>query len=433
MKDLLPIYESNSEPVFAYEGEDTYLALIKDTSLEEYENYLNKLSATGYTKHTENEIRGNRFATYYCDEYVINAGFYPYSSESRLTIEKKRKLLGLESDNVWVKNDEIITSFAHVGLGEHNQAGLSCVLQLADGSFIIVDGGYENCAEPLHNYLKEKSPTENITVAAWILTHADTDHCRAFVRYMKSYAADTTVEVLISSFLTTSNRNEVDVFTAASENGVDMVKAHTGYKLYARNSVVEFLYTIDNLLPGDIGANASSLCFAIETEGERILITGDITEGVTTVMNPMYGDYLKSDILQLSHHGLRNGTGRKMDNTREFYSLVRPEVIFWPVFSKFFINSIGADWINDPEFGNVAAIAEFYWNREAEKYAREVYLGGDPITVLELPYRRYSAYNFVSGQKREPVRLDIAYGSDDRLHFEKECTDTSIDRISWND
>ena len=53
-------------------------------------------------------------------------------------------------------------------------------------------------------------------------------------------------------------------------------------------------------------------------------------------------------------------------------------------------------------------------------------------TVLELPYRSYSAYTFDPAVTRDPVRADGSYSSD-RLKFELNGAEGANKYADWND
>ena len=424
VSNALPKIDCDRVSRLADEGDSASVVMTPNATVEEYNAYLKKLEANGYKLYTSNQITNNKFVTYINDDYLINVGFYENSREIRTTIEKKTDLIGLESENVWEKNDSVVTSLGHVGLG--STAGLSALYQLADGSFIIIDGSYEYKAKNLYNYMKAKAPNGEIVIAAWIITHADSDHTRALGQYVKDYMADSKIEKVIFNFPPFATfQATIDAANTLRESGTDIIKAHTGYKLYIRNAVIEILISPDNIILDSTAANSMSLVFTIDVEGERTMWTGDATDICAATANKLYGAYLRSDILQLSHHGLRNGTGLSMKNTEIVYSYVRPEVILWPQTLSVYLGSVG-DVDN-----TVTGIAEFDWNREAEQWAREVYLGTEDITVLELPYRAFSAYTFVAGEVREPVCLDKPNNADGWLSYDKICTDRTIDSTDW--
>ena len=60
----LPKYVGDSIPEIVDSGDAASLAVIKNTTLEEYDHYLAKLEALGYMYYTSNKMADNYFATY---------------------------------------------------------------------------------------------------------------------------------------------------------------------------------------------------------------------------------------------------------------------------------------------------------------------------------------------------------------------------------
>lgn len=403
--NALPKYVSNSYPKTALEGQGTSLAVFSNTNKDEFSAYLSKLGENGYTSYTTNDIGENSFVTYSNDNYLIHAGYYAYESAARITIENKGALIGLESDNSYTANPNVVTSLAQIGIGEDNDSaiGMSYCYQLADGSFLVIDGGYEKNAKPLYDYMKAKAPNGDVVIAAWLLTHNDNDHYKCFVQFCEDYGSSVKVERFIHNLPdATTYSNGVGEDSALLGAGTladcKVIKLHTGYKLYIRNAVVEILSTIDNLLPDTIDIfNNTSVVFTVDVEGERALFMGDAGDEVAKIMIDMYGDYVKSDILQLSHHGRRNGHGTNMPSTNALYALVRPEIVLWPSSNTEYLRTDLSD----------AELQRFHsWNLKALESARECYIAGGSITVLELPYSLYSAYIFDTETVGDPVRAD---------------------------
>ena len=69
--------------------------------------------------------------------------------------------------------------------------------------------------------------------------------------------------------------------------------------------------------------NRTDIGVRVTIEGQTFMLTGDSTEEQFRVAAARYGDYLKSDFLQLAHHGSGNSKG--MHN---LYTLVNADVIF---------------------------------------------------------------------------------------------------------
>lgn len=424
----LPRFENIGYPQTADEGNDTGLAVLSNADANVYSAYLSKITSEGYKLYTSNDIKENKFSTYDNGEYVIHTGYSAYESSIRVTIEKKTHLAGLEFENTFVKNDEVVTSLAQIGLGEDKQEGMSYCYQLADGSFFVIDGGFTDDSEQLYEYMRAKAPGEKIIIAAWLLTHNDADHRGAFIDFNGKYKNDVIIERFIHNlpaaltYEESGGNGDTTALGIANElSGCKIIKAHTGQRIYIRNAVVEMLYTLDSYLPRKLTIfNNSSLVFTVDVEGERALFMGDGSDEVAQILYSMYGDYLKSDILQLAHHGLRNGHGTNMPHTVKLYGFIRPEIVLWP--------SSNAKYLNKNQAKD-QQVDLFKWNIEGLKSARECFMAGDGITVLELPYSLYSAYKFVSGETRVPVCKDTQ-STTDSLQYDEYGID---ERVSWSD
>ena len=95
-------------------------------------------------------------------------------------------------------------------------------------------------------------------------------------------------------------------------------------KFWVRNAEIDILYTHEALYPEVLRIfNNSTMVMKMTIGGQEIMWLGDIQNEGSNVICDMYGNTLKSDIVQVSHHG---STGA----TKEFYSLIDPAVAFWP-------------------------------------------------------------------------------------------------------
>ena len=107
---------------------------------------------------------------------------------------------------------------------------------------------------------------------------------------------------------------------------VPVVKPHSGVRFAVRNASFEVLYAYDDLYPKTIlngGMNECSMLFKMTVEGQSVLWTGDFAFNAADLVLSEYGDALKSDILQLAHHG--------MNGTVALYSAVNPTYTLLPV------------------------------------------------------------------------------------------------------
>ncbi|MBR3823272.1 MAG: MBL fold metallo-hydrolase [Kiritimatiellae bacterium] len=346
----IPYYNGGRLDAVYHAGDNNQVLIIEDTNSDEYAVYRETLASAGYTLYAENDITDNRFATYINDNYVINAGYYGYDNEVRIIIEPRTTLPALESENKYEKIVE--PSFAMLGLeymngDELTQNGLCLIWQLADGSYIVADGGLNRArdAKALYDYMYQHAPDpNNITIAAWFITHSHGDHDGAFRKFSTSYASKVKLEMLIGNFPSQEARDEGGISTEGgsgpqtmkcvqSYKDAEFVKAHVGQEYFLRDAKVEILYTLESFAPGVLTYfNTSSLIFTVEIGGQRFLIPGDASNNACTIASKMYTDYLKSDFIHAAHHGYNTGSDSSgYSGVTKFYSLSAAPVVLWPI------------------------------------------------------------------------------------------------------
>ena len=220
-------------------------------------------------------------------------------------------------------------------------AGMCYVIRLEDGSFIIVDGGYntEAHADNLYKVLEKQAEGRHIVIAAWIFTHAHADHAGTFIAFTEKYASGVTVESFIYNFpsdvsveLGTSTDNgdakAVKNAMAAYPNAKTVV-GHAGQVHQIRNATVNILYTYEMMMPHKLlDYNTTSMVFNIELEGSKILFLGDAggetddNNGTLTRMLRIYSaSVLNANIVQVAHHGIDNHS-----KVTDFYDEIKDSV-----------------------------------------------------------------------------------------------------------
>lgn len=333
-----------------YSGDDCYLALVNKATESTHSEYLTKLENEGYKKYTDNNINNNLFATYVKDDLVINASFYPVKKEERIIIEElgDRELPALESENNYKKVCESV--FLQVGVAPDLSAdknGMCFIYRLEDGTFIIYDGGHlgeksgesnlpRQNARRIYELMKEYAPDpSNIVVKAWIITHGHSDHVNASRDFVKDYSSKVTIERFLVNFPAAEQANNTTTGTRQADDllaklkkyspSTKLIKIHPGYKFYFANAELEFLYTLELYAPSKLTYyNTSSLVSTVTICGQKFMMTGDMSEDANGIIRSLYGKTLKSDFVQVAHHGYQGGS-------TQFYSLVDPTWAFWPI------------------------------------------------------------------------------------------------------
>jgi beta-lactamase superfamily II metal-dependent hydrolase len=232
--------------------------------------------------------------------------------------------------------------------------GQSILIRCADGRFIIIDGGHNTAAiaSELRKTLIDQSSAyaktpADITIAAWIVTHAHGDHFGMLVNRYNEFK-DMKVEKILVNFLSETERlkaiaspdvgknwsaTEGNGYTklpvAAKALGAEVHQIHVGQVFYVADVVMEVLYTVESFAPKVCNAlNTSSTVIRMNIAGTTYMSTGDATGNGMEICAKMYGNYLQSDIVQVCHHG---GTTWGNDaGMIKAYTVINAPTVIWP-------------------------------------------------------------------------------------------------------
>lgn len=315
-----------------------------------FDNYVSALNGASFTLYDENQIDGNRFASFYKDCTAVYVSWFCRTGTMRVIAEPKDDM-PLLTDPYEEKYETLLTGMK----GETCVAteGMGFIVRLADGSFVIIDGGMgdpnHTDSDKLMGILNSQKPenVEKPVIAAWIFTHLHGDHIGVFNCFSLDHHDDVVIERLYFNF---PKEEEISVsdspymlddtiyrYTQFKKNlndfyvDVPVVKLHSGNRFAVRNASFEVLYAYDDLYPKTIltgGMNESSLLFKMNVDGQSILWTGDIATNAINLVLSEYDTALQADILQMSHHG--------WNGTVDFYSKINPSFALLPI--SFYIN-----------------------------------------------------------------------------------------------
>ena len=365
MTASLPLYTGGEINAVANAGDGCYCVVIGETNADEYKTYLSALAGKGYKTHASNDIAGNLFSTLYTENYTVNAGFYKNYEEVRIVIEpfSENTLPLVKSDLKAVTTPQLTMIGLDNLIGaEYQNNGLCLVYRLADGSFVIVDGGHSEdaavSAADIIAALREQSKDyaksdADIRIAAWIITHPHSDH---FGTLVKGYSQFTKfkVERVFANFWDEGTfeafKSAKDTFASgkyttyaqtpdiAEKLGAEYIVPHVGQAWWIGGTKFEFLYTLESFLPRSTPTfNTSSLIFrSVTTDASgkeyKVMVTGDGTGYTMQIIADTFKEELKCDVVQLAHHG--SITSGNSGGTQKAYEYMSPSVLFWPVGQK---------------------------------------------------------------------------------------------------
>lgn len=216
--------------------------------------------------------------------------------------------------------------------------GMSYIMQLQDGRFILIDGGYFTPGEDerLYRFLAQRS-TEGIEIAAWFFSHPHQDHVGNFINFVRRYADKVQIEGLYYNNppmelprenvdFKSSDPATVKEFYRVVEDYFPKERVHTpktGEVLRFGEVSVEILYTQEDLWPTVSTINDYSMVFTTEIDGQKILWLGDVYKlGCDYLLNNKLAQ-LACDIVQISHHGYSGAT-------KELYESLNATTALWP-------------------------------------------------------------------------------------------------------
>ena len=213
--------------------------------------------------------------------------------------------------------------------------GMSYVLLLEDGSFVIYDGGYMEDAPRLYAYLLDHTPLPDgrVEIAAWVMTHSHGDHYNCLVAFSRLYAPDVHVRCFIANAPladpTVIRPDRVDGFLnerfyecVACFEGARVIRLRTGQVFPLPGAQIEVLQTYEDIVPVVMDyLNEASIVTMVTIGGQKILFPGDAELKADERLKRL-GPALKCDFFQVAHHGWSGGTP-------ELFAAADPAYLLW--------------------------------------------------------------------------------------------------------
>ena len=315
----------------------------EDATLDMMSVYASSIEALGYTVHQSLDNASIKSVSYVKDKVLVHI----YLTKT----EKELRVIAQDNATLAVNPYEYekLCDVSVTQLGSTSGIGMSYLVRLEDGTFVIIDGGYysKEAAEHLLDVMNEQKPegVTKLVVSAWFLTHQDGDHVGLIDGFIKAHNKDLTVKMLIgnqvSDYVMERAGSRQRTFNYQSVNGklggCVYKKAYTGEQFFLPGMTFTILANFWDLYPGypTSELNNTSVVFDGVTKGEmlgnspaddqtRFIWLGDAQNAISQVIYRMYGSSLKCDVLQVGHHGNKNA------GCMELYQACDPSVAFWP-------------------------------------------------------------------------------------------------------
>ncbi len=318
-------------------GDSAYQLLMTNTGDEVYNAYTKTLTDNGFKQQSNRVANNNLLGVYTNDEAAITVYHTPSSKSTRIIVEPVKNYYFSSAESYQTVTTPKLTMIGRkhssnsLYLGVENNYGLMCFLiRLSDGRFIVVDGGVSDnangsYAQALYASMMDQAVDKNnITIAAWIITHSHGDHIGGFCSFAAKYSKYVKLEALLLNFPSDADseaandaKGEYARFRTHAQSyykSTPMYKVHTGQIYTIADATIEIFYTHEDFVTmsrtvaSTTNWNNSSIIFGFGIAGQKIMFLGDSQETPNNLTANTFGSYLKSDFVQVAHHGGLGGT-----------------------------------------------------------------------------------------------------------------------------
>lgn len=338
------------------------MLVVRNTNRAELDAYLVALGERGYKLWSDNSCDGDTFfAQYRCGEQALYIGFTPADATLRLIFVKVPAVEPLKLEPLGEKLAEPIFTMMSLRGG-----GLSLVIRLEDGGFIIVDGGVktERDLAELYYYLKSRNLREGKPVIhSWWITHCHGDHLQLPIEFIKRYHDEFELRSAVHNFqdlekISMSYDDSEGHRTAYIEPYLETLNTyypnapqyicHAGEEMRLPGVTVRTLCTHEEHYPAPMAhCNQASAAWKLTFDsGKTAIVYGDIWVDQGRYLERNFSaDYLKCDLMQMIHHGLAGAV-------LELYQKNDPDICLWATPQRRFEGK----WTtpNEPDYTKVA-------------------------------------------------------------------------------
>ena len=279
--------------------------------------------------------------------------------------------------------------------------GACIIFTLEDGSFIVIDGGWNEEAAVLYDTLKALNEEVNgadapIVISAWILTHAHVDHTGCIYRFSQNHGDEVAVNAILCndvaepqmsdskviSYLNAENLKKVlQYFKTTTGEPTAVMKVHSGQKLTFGGAVLDVIFTHEDMVTQKVGNfNNLNTVIRLQLGGDTFFLTADATSSeLKKMLNEITLEEFKADFCQVGHHGADSGY-------KGIYEAVEAKYYLWCNSEK--------HYIRDTEEN------KYDWDMYILENGKEIYLADTYCYTMELPYAEGSAIQWVPGSEK---------------------------------
>ncbi len=367
-------------------SEDGYVMYYDGIAESDYQGYVTTLGESGCTVKNTYALGGNRYTLMTHEKYSVYVAYLARVGDMRIILGKPDELQPEPAAPVTDTVCEPTLWQLKIDAKGGDNGGMSYVMQLTDGTFVVIDGGYKTKTEAdnLYNLLKENTVGGGEPViSAWIITHLHIDHYGCLNTFSQYYSDLVEVKAFYYNFpgvlcgdIGPGNANNVENLMKRWSNAKCYGKLHSGMSFSVVDARFTVICTYEDVYPSAIeNGNDTTTVFKVELGGQSIMFLGDAYYKESAVMSSQIdASVLKSDIVQVSHHGYEGCS-------ETLYRIINAPVVLWPMPIVGYNSS-----------GNPKPVFMEWYQHTMNSYLREssdikkIIVSGAGTEKLELPY-----------------------------------------------
>ena len=322
---------------FDFTEEDSYLAVFKPILKVKFNAYVASLSDYGYRFVSKTTLDGDDFYTYSKNGSFVYLYYNQKTLTAKIITDNSSDPLSDISYEYEKKDGEYAAFYQYTMNYDNNDiegydpvdyveairySGMMYIIKTHDNKVILVDSG-QNSTEAslagLLDFLREITGTkenEKVDIAAWYFTHAHDDHVTVANHFIEAYHDQLNLHSVIfnfPSYQVINKKYDSGAFLLKDNlqkyfPSVSYHKLHTGEILNFGGVKMEVVYTHEDAVTvsGEsavVHFNCTSTVVKVTMDGKTLMILGDMgAEAEKKIMEMHSSEYLKSDLVQVSHH-----------------------------------------------------------------------------------------------------------------------------------
>ena len=417
----LPVLTAGTLKGIYNEGNDSNILYYTNVTAQDYTDYCAKLVASGCTTVKSYALTDNRYTLFSHAEYAAYVSWLPKVNAIRVYVGKptvkyptvsEATAEGSKTPALWQL--EVATKEAK------SNGGMSYVVKLSDGTFLIFDGGFNYTAESdrLYQLLRDNTPTgQKPVVAGWFISHLHGDHYGGMQQIANRYSDKVDVRAFYYNFpdvaagktnaIASGLSKSVEASMSRWSTATRYSKLHSGMKIGFAGATATVIATHEDVYPLAFeDGNDTSTVIRLDIAGQKILFLGDAYYNEDAQMlSTLAAADLKCDFVQVSHHGYEGCSNA-------FYQATGAKVALWPM---------NIDGYQESGYSSVPQNVFHQWYRSSKNQfirtsttIQKILVSGAGTVKLTLPYDPATQtvyYTDIYGVTREAVGRLIDYNT----------------------